>query len=160
MVDSSSGGIDVPVGFRSAASARALAHIALEYADGRVYMDAPEGPYIRSIPTQRVAQLDAALDRGGGADRTTRFRVPESVRPSGVFMHQGGRMGVLVSAPEGSLSSEVIEGLARITERNAFDGMASTEDGRVAILGIDPTVVTEVIALAEQLGLTARTGGV
>ena len=58
-------------------------------------------------------------------------------------------MGILVSAPADSFSSEEIERLARITERKAFDGMSSTEDGRVVILGVDPMVVTEVMVAVE-----------
>ena len=154
MIESPAACVDVPVGFGSTASARPIAR---EYAGGRVYIDAREGLYFRSVPAERVEELTAALERTGGADHATRFRVPETVSLSTVFMHKDGRMGILVSAPADSFSSEEIERLARITERKAFDGMSSTEDGRVVILGVDPMVVTEVMVAVEQLGLIART---
>jgi len=149
---------NVCVGFRSAESARAIARNAHEYAGGRVYIDAEEGLCLRSVPADRVEALNAALDRTPGADHAPRFRVPESAGPTDVFIHQG-RLGVLVSAPAGSLSSEAIEGLAGIAERCAFDGMSSTVDGQIAILGVDPTIITEVTGGAEGLGLKARRRG-
>ena len=156
MIDLPEASVDVVVGFHSPENARAVAQMARAYAGDRVYFDVHDGLCLRSVPAERVEELNAALERTIGADRATRFHVPESVTPSTVFAHADGRMGIVVSAPAGSLSSAEIERLAGIAERNAFDGISSTDDGRVAILGVDPTVVTEVMAAVEQLGLQAR----
>ena len=46
-----------------------------------------------------------------------------------------------------------LDGLADIAERHASQEMRTTRDQNIALLGIDPSVVTEAVAAIEALGL-------
>ena len=78
---------------------------------------------------------------------------PEPRSPGGVVWQHDGRMSVVVSPTLGLLSSDQLEGLADIAERHAFDGLRTTREQNIAILGIEPEIVDEVVAAVRALGM-------
>jgi sulfite reductase beta subunit-like hemoprotein len=69
--------------------------------------------------------------------------------------HMPWRMEVAVTPPDGALTSAQLERLAAIAEAYAFGGLRSAAGGRLVVWGLDPTLVTEVIAEAQAAGLPA-----
>jgi len=66
-----------------------------------------------------------------------------------------GQLGVVVTPSRGAFTGAQLERLAAIAEAYAFGGLHSAADGRVVVWGLDPTVVTEVVAEVEAVGLEA-----
>ncbi|MFQ5783541.1 MAG: nitrite/sulfite reductase [Alphaproteobacteria bacterium] len=81
---------------------------------------------------------------------------PEPVSPGGVVWQHDGRMSVVVSLSLGLLSADQLDGLADIAERYAFDGLRTTREQNIAILGIEPEVVREVVDAVRAIGLTVE----
>ena len=65
-------------------------------------------------------------------------------------------MSVIASLPLGLLSADQLDGLADIAERYAFDGLRTTREQNIAILGIEPEVVREAVSAVRALGIPVQ----
>ena len=62
---------------------------------------------------------------------------PEPKSPGGVIAQHNGRVSVVASLPLGLLSPDQLDGLADIAQRYALEGLRTTREQNIAILGID-----------------------
>lgn len=140
--DAATARIVVPGGIASAAAARQLARLARAHAGGRLYMTADDGLELRGVAREATTEVLEALPPGA-----------KEARPP-CPGHLPSLMEVVVSLPGGTLTSAQLERLAAIAEAYAFGGLCAG-GGRLVIWGLDPTLVTEVVAEAQAAGLAA-----
>lgn len=134
--------VHVPGGIQSVAAARRLGGLATAHAGGRVFLTPEDGVYLRGVPLEATSEVLEALRPPAAA---------AAAEPA-----RDGRMAVTVTPPDGSLTSAQLERLAEIAAEFAFGGLCTTADGRLVVAGVDPTLVTAVIAEAQAAGLAAE----
>ena len=78
---------------------------------------------------------------------------PEPKSPGGVVWQHNGRMSVVANVPLGLLSPDQLDGLADIAGRYSFEGLRTTREQNIAILGIDAELVRDVVDAVRGLGL-------
>ncbi len=143
--------VDIPGGIPSAAAARRLAGLATAHAAGRLFMTAEDGVQLRAVALEATPEVLEALPPPAAA-------AAEAAGPA-----RDGRLAVTVAPPRGFFTSAQLERLAEIAAEFAFGGLGTTADGRLVLAGVDPTLVTAVIAEAQAAGLKAeqasRVGG-
>ena len=81
---------------------------------------------------------------------------PEPTSPGGVVWQHNGRMSVVVSPELGLVTSDQLEALADIAERYAFEDLRTTRDQNIAILGVEPESVQEVVEAVRAIGLAVE----
>ena len=81
---------------------------------------------------------------------------PEPISPGGVVSQHDGRMSIVASLPLGLLSADQLDGLADIAERYAGDGLRTTREQNIAILGVEPEVVQDAISAVRALGIPVQ----
>ena len=142
--------VDIPGGIPSVAAARRLASLATAYAAGRLFITPEDGVQLRGVALEATPEVLEALEV-----------MPPPAAAAGPA--RDGRMTVTVAPPRGFLTSAQLERLAEIAAEFAFGGLGTTADGRLVLAGVDPTLVTAVIAEAQAAGLKAeqasRVGG-
>ena len=142
--------VSLPGGIASAGAARRLAGLATAHAAGRLFLTPEDGVQLRRVALVATPEVLEALPPGAA----------EEAGPP-----RDGRMAVTVAPPprRGFLTSAQLERLAEIAAEFAFGGLCTTADARLVLSGIDPTLVTAVIAEAQAAGLAAeqacRVGG-
>ncbi|MCZ6482131.1 MAG: nitrite/sulfite reductase [Alphaproteobacteria bacterium] len=77
---------------------------------------------------------------------------PEPVSPGGVVAQHDGKACVIVNPPLGLLTSDEFEALADLAERYGADSLRVTRDQNLAITGLDPETVTEIVGVVRGLG--------
>ncbi len=139
--------VDIPGGIPSAAAARRLAGLARVHAAGRLFITPEDGVQLRGVALEATPEVLEALPPPAAAAEPGR----------------DGRLAVTVAPPRGFFTSAQLERLAEIAAEFAFGGLRTTADGRLVLAGVDPTLVTAVIAEAQAAGLKAeqasRVGG-
>jgi sulfite reductase beta subunit-like hemoprotein len=133
--------VDIPGGIPSAAAARRLAGLATAHAAGRLFLTPEDGVQLRGVALEATPEVLEALPPPAAA-------AAEPVRD--------GRMAVTVAPPHGSLTSAQLERLAEIAAAYAFGGLCTIENGRLVLTGVDPTLVTAVVAETQAAGLAAE----
>ena len=78
---------------------------------------------------------------------------PEPKSPGGVIAQHNGRVSVVASLPLGLLSPDQLDGLADIAQRYAVEGLRTTREQNIAILGIDAALTGDVVDAVRGLGL-------
>ena len=141
--------VSLPGGIASAAAARRLAVLATAHAAGRLFLTPEDGVQLRAVALEATPEvLEALPPRAAAAAEASR----------------DGRMAVTVAPPPyGFFTSAQLERLAEIAAEFAFGELRTTADGHLVLSGVDPTLVTAVIAEAQAAGLAAeqarRSGG-
>ncbi|MCZ6522451.1 MAG: hypothetical protein O7A68_01100 [Alphaproteobacteria bacterium] len=145
--------VDIPGGISSVAAARRLAGLATAHAAGRLFLTPEDGVHLRAVALEATPKVLEALEAlpppaAAAAEPARDGRMVVTVRPP---------------PPRGFFTSAQLERLAEIAAEFAFGGLGTTADGRLVLAGIDPTLVTAVIAEAQAAGLKAeqasRVGG-
>ena len=135
--------VDIPGGIPSAAAARRLAGLATAHAAGRLFITPEDGVHLRGVALEATPEV---------------LEVLEALPPlaAAAAPVRDGRMAVTVAPPRGFFTSAQLERLAEIAAEFAFGGLRSAAGGRLVLSGIDPTLVTEVVAEAQAAGLAAQ----
>ena len=81
---------------------------------------------------------------------------PEPASPGGVVAQHDGRFSVVANPPLGLLSPDQLDGLADIAERLGGDGLRTTREQNIAILGVAPQAVDEAVAAVRSLGMAVE----
>jgi len=79
---------------------------------------------------------------------------PAPTSPGGIVRQPNGRMAVVARPRLGLLTSDQLDGLADIAESFAFEGLRTTREQNLVILGIDATAVREVVEAVRALGIS------
>lgn len=135
--------VDIPGGIPSAAAARRLAGLARVHAAGRLFITPEDGVQLRAVALEATPEVLEALP-------------PLASRAAAAGPARDGRLAVTVAPPRGFFTSAQLERLAEIAAEFAFGGLRTTADGRLVLAGVDPTLVTAVIAEAQAAGLKAE----
>jgi sulfite reductase (NADPH) hemoprotein beta-component len=81
---------------------------------------------------------------------------PEPASPGGIVRQHNGRASVVANLPLGLLSADQLDGLADIAARHSLEGLRTTREQNIAILGIDAELVGDVVDAVRALGLAVE----
>jgi sulfite reductase beta subunit-like hemoprotein len=150
--------IKVPGGLLPVAGARRIAHVARRFAKGEVHIAAGHDVQIHHVDLNAMASLIKALHAVGlttadspGNRNTNALAGRRPDEPS-----DADRLGVIANLSFGRLSAAQLDGLADIAEHFARDGLHTTREQNIAMLGIEPALAEDVVDAVRSLGIAVE----
>ena len=81
---------------------------------------------------------------------------PEPITPHGIVKQHDGKIAVVVSPVLGLLSADQLEALADLAEDYGADHLRTSRDQTIAVIGVDPADVADLVTEIRGLGLPVQ----
>ena len=120
--------IKVPGGLLPVAGARRIAHVARRFATGGAHVTTSRDMQIHHVDLNATASLMEALHA----------------------------VGLTTADSAGNGNTNTLDGLADIAEHFARDGLHTTREQNIAILGIEPALAEDVVDAVSSLGMAVE----